>query len=88
MALAMLIMMLGLWCAGIVLLVLGVITGMYALVLGRVPGRWLQRNVENPRIWGAGVLLLVAAVFSSRTVALIGAGLITLGYVKKPTFDY
>ena len=88
MALAMLIMMLGLWCAGIALVVLGTIIGMYALVLGRVPGRWLQGNVENPRVWGVGALLLVAGVFFSRTVALIGAGLITLGYVKKPTFDY
>ncbi|MCX5006610.1 hypothetical protein OHB05_28905 [Streptomyces sp. NBC_00638] len=70
------------------LLVLGTTIGMYALALGRVPGRWLQRNVENPRVWGAGALLLVAAVFSSRTVALIGAGLITLGYLKKPTFDH
>ncbi|MER5386862.1 hypothetical protein ABT040_42640 [Streptomyces sp. NPDC002688] len=84
----MLIVLLGFWCAGIALLLAGTTVGMYALALGRVPGRRLQRNVEHPRVWGAGALLLVAGVFFSRTVALIGAGLITLGYVKKPTFDY
>lgn len=47
-----LLIMLGGWVAITALQLAGLVVGMYALALGRVPGRWLQRNVEHPRIWG------------------------------------
>lgn len=77
-----------LWGVAVWLQLVGTVVGVRALVLGRVPGRRLQRYVAQPRVWGAGVLLLVACVFSSVTVAVIGAGLIALGHVRTPTFDY
>ncbi|MFF4038968.1 hypothetical protein [Streptomyces sp. NPDC001816] len=88
MALGALLIVVGGWVAITALQFAGLVVGMYALSLGRVPGRWLQRNVEHPRIWGAGALLLAVGVSFSSTVAIIGAGLITLGYLNLPTFNY
>ncbi|MET9896910.1 hypothetical protein ABZZ47_43450 [Streptomyces sp. NPDC006465] len=88
MALGVLLIVLGGWAAVAALQLAGTAIGMYALILGRVPGRWLQRNVEHPRIWGAGALFLAAGVSYSSTVAIIGAGLITLGYLNTPTFNH
>lgn len=82
-----LLIMVGGWLAITALQFAGFVVGMYAFALGRVPGRWLQRNVEHPRIWGAGASLLAAGVSFSSAVAVIGAGLITLGHLKTPTFN-
>lgn len=73
-----------LWGAAVWLQLVGTVIGMRALVLGRVPGRRLQRYVAQPRVWGVGVLMLVACVFSSVFVAVIGVGLIVLGHVRTP----
>lgn len=82
-----LLMMVGGWALVTALRLAGIMVGIYALALGRVPGRWLQRNVEHPRIWGAGALMLATGVSFSSVVAFIGAGLITLGYLNTPAFD-
>lgn len=87
MALGALLIVLGGWTAVAALQLAGTVVGIYALVLGRAPGRWLQRNVEHPRIWGAGALLLAVGMSFSSTVAIIGAGLITLGHLNTPTFN-
>ncbi|MFB6989842.1 hypothetical protein ACFC0C_05700 [Streptomyces sp. NPDC056178] len=59
----------------------GAVLGIHGLLLGRVPGRRLQRLVKRPRVWGAGALLLVVGVFWSPTVAVIGVGLLAIGHV-------
>lgn len=41
-----------------------------------------------PKDLGAGALFLAVGVSFSSTVAIIGAGLITLGYLNPPTFNY
>lgn len=61
------------------------VLGIHGLLLGRVPGRWLQRHVRQPRVWGTGALLLAVGGLSSPTVAVIGVGLIALGHVMKAT---
>ncbi|MBK3580403.1 hypothetical protein JHN63_42790 [Streptomyces sp. MBT65] len=61
------------------------VLGIHALLLGRVPGRWLQRRVRQPRLWGAGVLVMLASL-NRQSVSLlaIGIGLVALGHVAKP----
>ncbi|GGQ26993.1 hypothetical protein GCM10010279_39000 [Streptomyces mutabilis] len=61
------------------------VLGVHGLLLGRMPGRWLQRHVRQPRVWGTGALLVAVGGFSYPTVAVIGVGLITLGHVVKPS---
>jgi hypothetical protein len=68
----------------ITLALTGAVLGIHALILGRVPGRWLQRHVMRPRVWGAGALLLVGGAFWSPTVAVIGVGLVAIGHVRAP----
>ncbi|MFF4842004.1 hypothetical protein [Streptomyces collinus] len=87
MALGALLILLGGWAAVVALQLAGTVVGTYALTLGRVPGRWLRRNVEHPRIWGAGALLLAFGIAFSSTVAIIGGGLITLGHLDVPAFN-
>ncbi|MFI6944312.1 hypothetical protein ACIBI4_34080 [Streptomyces sp. NPDC050418] len=58
------------------------VLGIHALLLGRLPNMWLQRHVKNPRVWGAGALLLVIGTFWSATVGVIGVGLIAIGHVR------
>lgn len=66
-----------LWLAGVVL-------GIHGLLLGRMPGRWLQRSVRRPRVWGTGALLAAFSGFDYPTVTVIGVGLVALGHVMKP----
>lgn len=63
----------------------GVVLGIHALLLGRLPGRRLATWVRQPRLWGAGVLLVSGLGFGSATVLVIGLGLVALGYTVKPT---
>ncbi|WP_199552732.1 hypothetical protein [Streptomyces sp. N35] len=58
--------------------------GIHGLVIGRLPGQWLQRHVKQPRAWGAGALLLVVGSFWSATLAVIGVGLLAIGHVRTP----
>lgn len=67
-----------LWLAGVVL-------GLHGLLLGRMPGRWLQRHVRQPRLWGAGALLIACAGFEHPSLTAVGVGLVALGHVVKPT---
>lgn len=62
-----------------------VVVGIHALLLGRVPGRRLGWRVRQPRLWGAGVLL-VSVGWTGRppTLLVVGIGLVALGYVMKP----
>ncbi|MFD7874640.1 hypothetical protein ACFV5G_11105 [Streptomyces sp. NPDC059766] len=68
----------GLWLTGIVL-------GIHALLLGRLPGRHLARWVRHPRLWGAGAVLVVCLGFGSASLFVIGLGLIALGHTVKPS---
>ncbi|MFC9278093.1 hypothetical protein [Streptomyces collinus] len=87
MALGFLLIVLGGWAAIIALQLAGTAVGVYALAVGRVPGRWLRRNVEQPRVWGAGALLLAVGISFSSTVAIVGGGLITLGFLRPPALS-
>ncbi|MFE4689374.1 hypothetical protein ACFRH6_04870 [Streptomyces sp. NPDC056749] len=62
------------------------VLGIHALLLGRMPGRWLDRVVRQPRIWGAGALLMLLSLdMGSPSLLVIGVGLVALGHVAKPT---
>ncbi|MFD4897930.1 hypothetical protein [Streptomyces sp. NPDC058411] len=61
------------------------VLGVHALLLGRMPGHRLPRLVRQPRVWGAGALLmLVSWNQGSPTLLVIGIGLVALGHVMKP----
>jgi hypothetical protein len=74
---------------GLVLLILAVwwaVLGVHALLLGRMPGRWLRQRVRQPRLWGAGALLiLISGHAHSPSLLAVGVGLVALGHVVKPT---
>ncbi|MEU5975994.1 hypothetical protein [Streptomyces sp. NPDC047315] len=61
------------------------VLGLHGLLLGRMPGDWLQQRVRRPRIWGAGALLmLVSWNLDSPSLLVVGIGLVVLGHVAKP----
>jgi hypothetical protein len=61
------------------------VIGVHALLLGRMPGQWLQQRVRQPRLWGAGALLiLISWNFHSLSLLAVGIGLVALGHVLKP----
>lgn len=60
------------------------VLGLHALILGRMPGRWLQRHVRQPRLWGAGALFVAWSGFEHPSFLVVGIGLIALGHVVKP----
>ncbi|MFD5040048.1 hypothetical protein ACFWNI_23600 [Streptomyces sp. NPDC058377] len=61
------------------------VLGVHALLLGRMPGHRLPRLVRQPRVWGAGALLMVVSWNQgSPTLLVIGIGLVALGHVMKP----
>ncbi|MFI1354798.1 hypothetical protein ACH4TV_14650 [Streptomyces sp. NPDC020898] len=69
----------------LVLCVLGVawvVVGVHALLLGRMPGKRLPRLVRQPRLWGAGALLVLASAGSPSLFA-VAVGLMALGHVMK-----
>ena len=62
------------------------VLGVHALLLGRMPGRRLPRLVRQPRLWGAGALLmLVSWNPGSPSLLVVGIGIVALGHVAKPT---
>lgn len=62
------------------------VLGVHALLLGRMPGQWLPRLVRQPRLWGAGALLmLVSWNLGSPSLLVVGIGIVALGLVAKPT---
>lgn len=64
-------------------IVLAVI-GAHALLLGRMPGRWLQQRVRQPRLWGAGaILILVSWNLRSPSLLAVGLGLTAIGHAVK-----
>ncbi|MEV1025080.1 hypothetical protein [Streptomyces sp. NPDC050264] len=69
-----------------ILAIMWAVLGVHALFLGRMPGRRLQQRVRQPRLWGAGALLMLVSwnVHSSSLLA-IGIGLVAWGHVVKPT---
>lgn len=59
--------------------------GVHALLLGRLPGQWLPRLVRQPRLWGAGALLmLVSWNLGSPSLLVVGIGIAALGHVAQP----
>lgn len=70
---------------GMALAVAWVVLGVHALLLGRMPGHRLPRLVQQPRVWGAGALLMVVSWYQgSPSLLVIGIGLVALGHVMKP----
>ncbi|MFB8400289.1 hypothetical protein [Streptomyces sp. NPDC055912] len=61
----------------------GVVLGIHALLLGRLPGRRLPRYVRQPRLWGTGALLVSCGGFGSATLFVVGLGLVALGHTVK-----
>ncbi|MDX3458016.1 hypothetical protein PV396_39765 [Streptomyces sp. ME02-8801-2C] len=59
-----------------------VVVGVHALLLGRVPGKRLPWRVRQPRLWGAGALLMLFNGGSPSLFA-VGVGLVALGYAVK-----
>ncbi|MFJ7056398.1 hypothetical protein ACIQVA_01370 [Streptomyces microflavus] len=60
------------------------VAGIHAVLLGRVPGRWLRYRVQRPRAWGAGAILLALAWPSGSLYAcVVGIGLMAIGYVPE-----
>jgi hypothetical protein len=60
------------------------VLGVHGLLLGRMPGTWLQRHVRRPRLWGAGALLVACGGFAHPPLVVVGIGLIALGHVVRP----
>ncbi|MGW3646799.1 hypothetical protein [Streptomyces sp. NPDC000878] len=61
-----------------------VVVGVHALLLGRMPGEWLSRRVRQPRLWGAGAVLMVVSGYTgSPSLLAVGVGLVALGHVMK-----
>ncbi len=73
----MVLVLVALWLACAVL-------GVHGLLLGRLPGGWLRRHVRQPRLWGAGALLVACGGAAHPTLVVIGIGLIALGHVVRP----
>ncbi|MGW1507129.1 hypothetical protein ACWCQW_53685 [Streptomyces mirabilis] len=74
---------------GLALVALAIILaviGVHALLLGRMPGQWLQQRVRQPRLWGAGaILMLISWNLRSPSLLIVGVGLVALGHaVKSP----
>lgn len=62
------------------------VMGIHALLLGRMPGRWLRRHVRQPRLWGLGaVLMVLSGGIHSPSLLAIGIGFVALGHVVKST---
>lgn len=60
--------------------------GIYAFTRNRVPGRPLRRIVRNPRLWGLGLLLQVAALLTySWALLVLGLVCTVCGHALKPT---
>ncbi|MEV8410329.1 hypothetical protein AB0R12_32485 [Streptomyces niveus] len=74
---------------GLMLFILAIIwavLGVHGLLLGRMPGHWLQQRVRQPRLWGAGALLMLVSWYvNSPSLLAVGIGLVVLGHVVKPT---
>jgi hypothetical protein len=72
---------------GFVLVALAIVLaviGVHALLLGRMPGRWLQQRVRQPRCWGAGaILILISWNLRSPSLLVVGGGLIAIGHAAK-----
>ncbi|KAF5991006.1 hypothetical protein BOG92_002760 [Streptomyces sp. WAC00263] len=61
------------------------VIGVHALLLGRMPGQWLQQQVRQPRLWGAGaILMLISWNLRSPSLLVVGVGLVALGHAVKP----
>ncbi|MFE5406308.1 hypothetical protein ACFQ9Z_34230 [Streptomyces sp. NPDC056580] len=60
--------------------------GVYAFTRNRLPGRLLRLIVRNPRLWGLGLLLLVASLLTySWALLVLGLVCTVCGHVLKPT---
>ena len=72
---------------GLVLVALAIVLaviGVHALLLGSMPGRWLQQRVRQPRFWGAGaILILISWNLRSPSLLVVGVGLIAIGHAAK-----
>ncbi|MGX1541302.1 hypothetical protein [Streptomyces adustus] len=73
---------------GLLLFVLAVtwaVLGVHGLLLGRMPGNWLDGKVRRPRLWGGGALLMIVSLNAhSPSLFVVGIGLVLLGHVVKP----
>ncbi|MCX0248009.1 hypothetical protein [Streptomyces drozdowiczii] len=69
-----------------ILVIVWAVLGVHGLLLGRMPGHWLQQRVRQPRLWGGGALLMLLSLsVDSPSLHAVGVGLVVLGHVVKPT---
>lgn len=60
------------------------VIGVHALLLGRMPGPWLQQRVRQPQLWGAGAILIPTSLnLRSLSLLVVGVVLIALGHAAK-----
>ncbi|MFF1835045.1 hypothetical protein ACFVXE_12700 [Streptomyces sp. NPDC058231] len=58
-------------------LILGV-TGALAMTTGRIAFPWVRKGVKQPRVWGAGALLIAANLAAAWLVPFHGQSLLML----------
>ncbi|AWE51239.1 hypothetical protein DC008_17070 [Streptomyces nigra] len=61
----------------VVALILGV-TGVLAMTTGHIALSWVRKKVKQPRIWGAGTLLIAASLTAAWLVPFHGQSLLML----------
>ncbi len=61
----------------VVALILGV-TGVLAMTTGHIALPWVRKKVKQPRIWGAGTLLIAASLTAAWLVPFHGQSLLML----------
>ncbi|MFD3975758.1 hypothetical protein [Streptomyces cyaneofuscatus] len=44
-----------------ILAIVRAVLGVHGLLLGRMPGHWLQQRVRQPRLWGARAPLMLVS---------------------------
>lgn len=54
------------------------VTGVLAMTTGRIALPWLRKGVKQPRVWGAGTLLIAASLTATWLVPFHGQSLLRL----------
>ncbi|MET8580972.1 hypothetical protein ABZX39_08785 [Streptomyces collinus] len=54
------------------------VTGVLAMTTGRVALPWVRKGVKQPRVWGAGALLIAASLTAAWLVPFHGQSLLML----------
>ncbi|MGW2702586.1 hypothetical protein [Streptomyces sp. NPDC001340] len=54
------------------------VTGVLAVTTGRIALPWVRKGVKQPRVWGAGALLIAASLTAAWLVPFRGQSLLML----------